>query len=573
MASLLLTSLGCTPWREYVANGFKVGPEYARPAAPVADQWLDANDPAVETGRIDDAAWWQVFNDPVLDSFVMTAYQQNLSLRVAGLRILEARAQRAIAAGNLFPQGQEAFGDYTRIGLSKNSFSSLAPNKFFDQWTTGAGFSWELDFWGRFRRAIEAADANLDASVENYDHVMVLLVSDVAQTYTNVRIAEQRLAYARHNAEIQRGSLRLAEARLRDGVTTRLDVTQARSDLANTEASIPLLESSRRQAINQLCILLGMPPRSLDAMLAASNGIPKAPAHIAIGIPAELLRRRPDVRRAEREIAAQSAMIGVATSELYPHFSINGSISLDAMQFADLFNADSFAGAVGPAFRWNILNYGRLTNNVRVHEARFQQLAVRYQNTVLQANAEAENALVGFLKAQQQVRSLAESADAAGESVELVTSQYREGTVDFNRVFNTQQFLTQQQDQLAVARGSVAQNLIQLYKALGGGWEIRLSAPASQVALATAPTEPVAIPEAPEAVMVPEAPEAVIAPEVPKAVRIPKTAGAVKIPGTLEMPAMPEPPRAMKSVERPGEVIVESPEPIAPPEPIELRRP
>ena len=214
-----------------------------------------------------------------------------------------------------------------------------------------------------------------------------------------------------------------------------------------------------------------------------------------------------------------------------------------------------------------------MTNNVRVHEARFQQLAVQYQNTVLQANAEAENALVGFLKAQQQVRSLAESADAAGESVELVTSQYREGTVDFNRVFNTQQFLTQQQDQLAVARGSVAQNLIQLYKALGGGWEIRLGEPPSQVALATAPTEPVAIPEAPEEVMVPEAPEAVITSEVPKAVRIPKAGGAVKIPDALEMPAMPEPPRALKSMERPGEVSVESPEPIVPPEPPELRRP
>ncbi|MDZ7620079.1 MAG: efflux transporter outer membrane subunit, partial [Patescibacteria group bacterium] len=375
-ASLLLSFTGCTPWREYVANGFKVGPEYARPAAPVADQWLDANDPAVETTRHDNAAWWRVFNDPVLDSLVTTAYQQNLTLRVAGLRILEARAQRAIAVGNLFPQGQEAFGDYTRTGISKNGPTAMMPNLFFDEWTGGAGFAWELDFWGRFRRAIEAADANLDASVENYDHVMVLLVSDVAQTYTKVRIAEQRLAYARHNAEIQRGSMQLAEQRLANGVTTRLDVTQAQSDLANTEASIPLLESARRQSVNQLCILLGMPPQNLDTMLAGSRGIPKAPTHVAIGIPAELLRRRPDVRRAEREVAAQSAMIGIATSELYPHFSITGTIYFDATKFNDLFNADSFAGAVGPAFRWNILNYGRLAQIVRVQEARFEQLAV-----------------------------------------------------------------------------------------------------------------------------------------------------------------------------------------------------
>jgi outer membrane protein TolC len=201
---------------------------------------------------------------------------------------------------------------------------------------------------------------------------------------------------------------------------------------------------------------------------------------VAIGIPAELLRRRPDVRRAEREVAAQSAMIGIATADLYPAFSISGTIFLDAMNFKDLFDADSIAGSVGPAFRWNILNYGRLTNNIRVQEARFQQLAVQYQNVVLRANAEAENAIVSFLKAQQQAKSLSQSTDAARESVELVSNQYRQGIVDFNRVFDSQIFLTQQQDQLAIAQGSVAQNLIQLYKALGGGWQIRLGNSAPQ---------------------------------------------------------------------------------------------
>ncbi|MBN2216779.1 MAG: efflux transporter outer membrane subunit [Pirellulales bacterium] len=477
---ILLPSLGCTGLHEYVFNGFKVGPNYSPPAAPVADQWLDATDPAVETSRIDDAAWWRVFHDPVLDSFIATAYRQNLSVRIAGLRILEARALRAIAAGELFPQHQDAFGDYSRVAISKNGPTSMMPVRFFDQWTLGGSLAWELDFWGRFRRAIEAADANLDASIERYDEVLVLLLSDVAQSYMDVRIAEQRLAFAKENVNIQQGSLRIAEDRLRHGVTTRLDVTQAQSDLANTMATIPPLESARRQAVNQLCILLGMPPQDLDAILSASRGIPKAPAQVAVGIPAELLRRRPDVRRVEREVAAQSAMIGVATSELYPHFSINGTIYLDASRFEDLFDANSFAGNVGPSFQWNLLNYGRLANNIRVQESRFQQLAVQYQNTVLQANAEAENALVAFLKSQQQVRSIAESAEAARQSVQLVMSQYQEGIVDFNRVFNVQQFLTQQQDQLAVVEGSVAQNLIQLYRALGGGWQIRLNPAASQ---------------------------------------------------------------------------------------------
>lgn len=475
---LLLTLLaGCTSTREYFANGFKVGPNYCRPAAPVADQWIDSDDAALDTSRTDDADWWRVFNDPVLDALVLSAYEQNLTLRIAGLRILEARAQRAIAAGDLFPQQQQAFGDYTRIGISQNSTTGAFFSSEYSRWDLGANLAWELDFWGRFRRAIEAADANLDATVENYDDVLVILIAEVAQTYTNVRIAEQRLDFARENVRIQKGSLRIAQDRLREGTTTRLDVTQAESDLANTEASIFELQTTRRQAVNQLCILLAMPPQNLDDILNEHQGIPKAPAQVAIGIPAELLRRRPDVRRAEREVASQSAMIGVATSELYPHFSISGSISLDATEFADLFDANSVAGNVGPSFRWNILNYGRLANNIRVQDARFQQLAVQYQQTVLQANAEAENALVGFLNAQQRVQAVARSADSARQSVEIVMSQYHEGVVDFNRVFNVQQFLTQQQDQLAVVQGSVAQNLIQLYRTLGGGWQIRLSAP------------------------------------------------------------------------------------------------
>lgn len=507
---LLTLSTGCTSCREYVANGFKVGPNYCRPDAAVAGQWIDANNPAIDGGQICNAAWWQTFNDPVLDSLISSAYQQNLSLRIACLRILEARAQRAIVAGNLFPQGQEAFGDYSRIKLSKNGPSGTSPNLYFNEWTLGGSLAWELDFWGQFRRALEAADANLDASVEGYDHVLVLLLSDVAQSYANVRIAEQRLAYAKQNVESQKGSLRWADDRLRNGATTRLDVTQAISNLAQTEASIRPLEASRRHAVNQLCILMGMPPYNLDERLANHQGIPKAPSHLAIGIPAELLRRRPDVRKAEREVAAQSALIGVATADLYPHFSINGTIFVDAMDVKDLFNADSVAGAVGPSFRWNILNYGRLLNNIRVQKFRFQQLVVQYQNIVLQANAEAENAIVSLINSQQQVLSLAKSAGASSESVQLISSQYNEGIVDFNRVFTVQRELTQQQDQLAVAEGSVAQCMIQLYRALGGGWQVRLNNPTMQLpAVVEQPVKTAPAPEAPQPQQAPLPPPAV----------------------------------------------------------------
>ena len=469
---------GCTSWSDYIHNGFKVGPNYCPPAAPVADHWIDDANPNVGSEPVQDAAWWQTFGDPVLDDFVQAAYRQNLSLRIAGWRILEARAERGIAVGNLFPQLQQATGDYMRNQISKTS-PNVTPIMHFDEWTIGTNLAWELDFWGRFRRAIESADAKLDSSVENFDDVLVLLLSEVAQSYANVRTAEQRLVYAQQNVVDQEKSLNLATVKFQAGATTKLDVTQGQSNLSQTEATIPPLLAARRQAANQLCILMGMPPRDIDEMLGRRT-IPTASPRVVVGIPADLLRRRPDVRRAEREAAAQSAQIGVATSELYPHFSITGTISFDTAQFKDLFGADSLAGSVGPTFNWNILNYGRLVNNIRVQDARFQQLALFYQNTVLQANAEVENSLIGFLQAQRQVKFLAESVTAASQSLDLVRTQYNEGKTDFNRVLNVEQLLTQQEDQLAVSQGSVAQNLILVYKSIGGGWQIRLGDTGSQ---------------------------------------------------------------------------------------------
>ncbi len=466
--------------------------------APVACQWIDCADPNIssEPPKVD--AWWQTFNDPVLDYLICTAYRQNLSLRVACFRIIEARALRGIAAGELFPQSQQAFGSYTRTNVSQNS-PNAAPIRFFDEWQTGANLAWELDFWGRFRRAVEAADANLDASIYNYDDVLVLLLSEVAQSYINIRTAEQRLEYARENVKNQQISLNLADVKYRNGATTRLDVTQGQSNLSQTQATIPPLEVNRRQAADQLCILMGMPPENLEAVLCGRRAIPSAPPQVAVGIPADLIRRRPDVLRAERDVAAQSALIGVATSDLYPHFTISGTIFFDATRFQDLFNVNSFAGNVGPSFNWNILNYGRLVNNIRVQDARFQQLAYQYQNTVLTANAEAEDALVGFLEFQQQVKYLATSAQAATDSLGLVRDQYNAGKTDFNRVVNVEQLLTQQQDQLAVAQGAVANNLVLLYKALGGGWQTNFNAPASQYPATEQPGEQIPMPNAVQA--------------------------------------------------------------------------
>jgi len=472
MAMLLLGQTGCM-----------VGPDYFRPAAPVAPDWIERGNPQLEGQPQDACLWWTALNDPVLDNLIVMAYQQNLTLREAGLRVLEARAQRAIAAGNLFPQLQQAFGQYVRTQQSLNALptgGALPPGmalveRSFDLWSTGFDAAWELDFWGRFRRAIEAADADLDASVDNYDAVLVCLIAEVAAAYVQMRTFEERLALARTNVEIQQGSLRLADVRFTNGAVTELDVQQARSNLEETRSLIPEFEKNIRLAQNTLCFLLGIPPRNLRALVGTGQ-IPVPPRNIAVGVPADLLRRRPDVRRAEREAAAQSARIGIAVSDLYPRFSIVGTIGVDAVEFNELFTSRSFAGAISPGFRWNILNYGRLRNNIRVQEARFDQLAVAYQNTVLAANREVEDAIASYLREQERAAALRGSADAAKRSVDLALIQYRDGAIDFNRVFSLQTFLVTQQDQLAESRGAVTTSLIAIYKALGGGWEIRCRA-------------------------------------------------------------------------------------------------
>lgn len=501
-AALLCSASGCvTSFKEYVANGFKVGPNYCPPQAPVSDRWIDYEDSRVRSEPPVDWAWWRVFRDPTLDELVQTAHRQNISLREAGFRIEEARALRAIAVGNLFPQQQTLTGSYRRqmlslgTGITAGGGGGLpGAQRYFSVWNTGAQLAWELDFWGRFRRAVEAADAQLDASVENYDDVLVILIGDVASTYVEIRTAEKRLEYARSNVASQRGSLDLAEKKRAGGAGSRLDVTQAITNVAQTESNIPQLEIQLRQAQNRLCVLMGMPPQQIGHLLMQHRGIPTAPPEVAVGIPAELVRRRPDIRRAEREVAAQSARIGIAEADLYPAFTINGNIFVQANQFRDLFNADSVGGSVGPSFNWNILNYGRIRNNIVAEEARFMQEVAQYQNAVLNANREAEDAIISFLRSQEQSRALRQASDAAEESRDLVNELYQGGKADFNRVFVAELALTQQQDQLAIAEGEIAQSLVDIYRSLGGGWEIRLNAlpPMTDVRV-----EEVAPPEAP----------------------------------------------------------------------------
>jgi NodT family efflux transporter outer membrane factor (OMF) lipoprotein len=351
----------------------------------------------------------------------------------------------------------------------------------------GFDAAWELDLWGKFRRAVEANAANLDASIANYDEFLVTLTAEVARTYVRIRTFEERLAIARENVEIQKRSFQIAKVRFDAGEVTELDVAQAQALLKNTEALIPRLEAGLRQTNNALCILLGTTPGDLQDVIGKTQAfIPTAPKEVAVGVPAELLRRRPDIRLSEFRVASQSALIGVAKADLFPHFSLFGSIGFrssngkftsqggpDGSDLEDLFKGDSLEFFGGPSISWDIFNYGRIRNRVRVQDARLQQLIVDYQDTVLRAAQEVEDALVSFLRSQEEQMLLAQSVKAAKRSVDISMIQYREGMESYQRVLDTQRFQSEQEDFLAETMGSVALNLIAVYKALGGGWEIR----------------------------------------------------------------------------------------------------
>lgn len=464
----VLTTSGCTSLNHWLQNGFKVGPNHAPPAAPVAEAWVDQADPRVKNAPAQDCAWWTVFNDPTLNRLIDTAYHQNLDLQTAGARILEARAQRHIAAGNLFPQSQAAVAGLAHAQFGPNLGLPLPHT--LNIWADGFNASWEIDFWGRYRRSIEAADANVQASTERYGEALVMVLSEVAANYVQMRTFEQRLQYAKENAAIQKKSLELVVARFEQGIGTELDERQARSNLALTESLIPPLEAGRRLACNRLCILLGMPVTDLASQLEPAP-IPIAPPEVAVGIPADLLCRRPDIRRAERQVAAQCAQIGIAESDLYPRLGVSGFIGYAAQDLGDLFSSRNFTSFIIPSLQWNILNYGRIVNNVATQEARLQATTLQYQQTVLTAGREVEDGLVQFIQAQQQARRLEDGVSQSERSVELVVKQFEGGITDFNRVFTTQAQLVIQQDQMATARGNIALNLIQVYRAMGGGWE------------------------------------------------------------------------------------------------------
>ncbi len=461
-----------------------VGPDYERPDAPLAPEWVTAERERFDSTAEQQVDWWRILGDPTLDKLIDTARQENNSLRIAGLRVLESRAQLGIAVGNKYPQAQVVAGDATALRASKNAANTAAGDLKYTQFNVGVSAAWEIDFWGKFQRGIEAADAAYLASVAGYDQVMILVTAQVSSTYLATRTLEEQIRITNENIALQQRSYDIVNVQFENGSTSELDVLQARTLLLSTKASIPEFEVQLQQAKNALATLLGRPPGEIDDLLRGNAVIPAVPDGLAIGVPSDLLRRRPDVRQAELLAMAQNARVGLAEANLYPSFSLTGTLGLTAAAgtdttrtgesgFGQLFNADSVSYAVGPSFVWPFLNYDRIKNSVRVQDARLQQSLVAYQETVLQAAREVEDAMLSLDGAMQQEALLTQTVASARRSTEVAQLRFTEGLADYQRVLNAQQALFSQQSRYVGNRSNAVGSFIALYLALGGGWEDR----------------------------------------------------------------------------------------------------
>ena len=445
-----------------------VGPDYAPPQAPAAAGWTE-QDAALPAAPAETGDWWRQLDDPVLDGLVERAVRQGLDVREALARVREARAFRGVAASEQLPT-LDANLLWERRGESDSTpLGSFVPDTTL--YRAGFDASWELDVWGRVRRSVEAADADLAATLEDARGVLLTVVAETARTYVDLRAFERRIEIARTNVALQEETLALAQTRLDAGLVGDRDVAQAQSTVETTRSLVPQLEVGRRAAANRLAVLLDLPPGELEAELAGSRPIPVPPAEVAVGVPADLLRRRPDVRSAERVLAAETARIGVAEGDLYPRLVLLGTLGLAADDPGDVADKDSSFFSLGPFVRWNLFDGGRLRQLVEAQDARAEQARVRWERTVLAAFEEAENAMTGFVREQARRASLQRAESQALRAVELAQTEYREGLTDFQAVVDTERTVAALQDDLAQSEATIATQAVALYKALGGGWE------------------------------------------------------------------------------------------------------
>lgn len=476
-----------------------VGPDFKVPQAEVERQWMERKAVSGKPYGEPEIFWWRSFNDPVLTRLVQMAYENNLSLQAAGARILQVRAALNHSIGNLFPQQQGLSGalDYSYIPPSKdgsglgssdpvinalaqnlsqqNQGFSIGPNLLTDQALFAA--TWEIDFWGKYRRKIESEKANYLSTVAAYDDALVTLIGDVANTYVNIRTVQREIAITNENIELQKESLRIAQVRYQSGETSELDPSQAQTQLLKTQAEIPTLETSLRQLENSLAVLIGQTPNKVSA-LVKTGVIPSVPASIAAGIPHDLLRRRPDVRQAGLQAASKCAMIGVQVAQMLPALSLSGSFggsssNIGNQQLSDIFNLQNAIVNVGGNIAMPILNYGRLINNVRESDAIFQEAILAYQNTVLAAQKDVENGLSQFHNGRTSTAVLAEAVQSAKTSTSLALARYKAGQTDYTTVLSAEQALLSVELSYTSAQNAAALGAVNTYRSLGGGWQIR----------------------------------------------------------------------------------------------------
>jgi NodT family efflux transporter outer membrane factor (OMF) lipoprotein len=467
-----------------LAGGCTVGPNYKRPDLPTPSAWNEARQSGIETTSGDLTRWWMEFDDPLLNSLVDRAVRSNLDLRMAQARIREARATRAVAAAGAWPTlGTSA--SYKRNRSSQNAFA-IAPQGGsggsggggsgggdLDQNFYKAGFdaSWEIDVFGGTRRSVEAADASVEASVENLRDTLVTLLGDVARNYVDLRGFQQRLSVARANLKTQQDTLELTRVRFQAGLASDLDVAQAEAEVNTTAAQIPVLESSLKSAMYSLDLLLGLEPGSLAGELNTDAAIPRLPSKVLVGLPSELLRRRPDIRGAERQFAAATAQVGAAMADLFPKFSLTGEGGLQSISASNWFTGGSRFWTIGPTISWPIFDAGKIRANIEIRNAQQEQALYQYEKTVLAAFGDVESSLVNYSQEQARYRSLVSAVAANRRALEMANELYVRGLNSFLNVLDAQRSLYATENDLAQSEATMAANLVALYKALGGGWE------------------------------------------------------------------------------------------------------
>ncbi len=445
-----------------------LGPEYQEPEVPWLQNWQPTSYPDSANARqteFDLHFWWLQFDDPVLTALIDTVQKENLSLHIAGLRVLESRAALGLVSSSLYPQVQQISGATQAVNSRENGSSST--NQVTTQLQGGLG--WELDFWGRFQRAIESADAGFFASVAKQRDLQVLLNAQVAALYFNYRVTQARISITRTNVSIQQRSFDITAERFNEGDESELDFQQARTQYLATRSLIPNLEVSLRTTRNALCALLGRPPGNIPELEGDLGDWPVSDPAPVTEFPSHHLTRRPDVRVAAWQVAAQSARIGIAEADYYPAISLLGTLGWSRSNLSNLPDISSLA--IGPALRWDIFDHGAIANNIRIQHARLQQTIENFQSTVLQAAREVDDATIQVLKTAEQQLILDESVDAARRALEIANTRYREGYADFQRVLSAQRAFFAQLEKQILNRGSHFNAIVTLYKGLGGGWK------------------------------------------------------------------------------------------------------